>query len=50
MTSYEKIFEFAIENYGLISTDQARSLGIAPARLVDLAHNGKNYMMLKKEA
>ena len=41
MTSYEKIFEFAIENYGLISTDQARSLGIAPARLVDLAHRGR---------
>ena len=41
MTSYEKIFDFAIENYGLITTDQAKTLGIAPARLADLAHRGR---------
>lgn len=41
MTNYEKVFDFAIENYGLITTDQARTIGVSPARLVDLAHRGR---------
>ena len=41
MTNYEKIFDVAIDNYGLITTDQARKIGILPARLVDLAHRGR---------
>ena len=41
MTSYAKIFDVAIENYGLITTAMARRMGIAPGSLVDLAYRGR---------
>ena len=41
MTTYQKIFDEAIENYGLITTSMARKMGIAPGALVDLAYRGR---------
>ena len=41
MTAYTRIFESAIENYGLITTSMARKIGILPGTLVDLAYRGR---------
>lgn len=41
MTAYNRIFEEAIENYGLITTSRAQKIGIAARTLVDLAHRGR---------
>lgn len=41
MTAYNRIFEEAIENYGLITTSTARRMGIVPGTLVDLARRGR---------
>lgn len=41
MTAYNRIFDVAIENYGLITSSCARTLGIPAGTLVDLAHRGR---------
>jgi predicted transcriptional regulator of viral defense system len=41
VTAYNRIFDEAIENYGLVTTSMARKLGIAPGTLVDLAYRGR---------
>lgn len=41
MTSYEKIWDTAEDNHGVITSAQAKKLGVKPASLVSLATNGK---------
>jgi len=41
MNSYDIIYEYAADNYGLISSNEAKSLGISNVELVKLAHRGK---------
>lgn len=41
MTNYNKIFDVAVENHGLITSEQAKKLGIPLGRLADLAHRGR---------
>lgn len=41
MTAYQKIFDEAIGNYGLITVAQAKALGITNETLVKLAHRGR---------
>lgn len=41
MTSYEKIWDVAEDNHGVITTAKARALGVGPAALVSMATNGK---------
>ena len=41
MTAYNRLFDEAIENYGLVTTAKARELGISPGTLVDLAYRGR---------
>ena len=41
MTTYNRIFDAAIENYGLVTTSMARKMGIEPGALVDLAYRGR---------
>ena len=41
MTTYNRIFDVAVENHGLITSEQAKELGIQPGRLADLAHRGR---------
>lgn len=41
MTTYNRIFDFAVENHGLITTEQAKDLKIKQGRLADLAHRGR---------
>ena len=41
MTSYEKIWDTAEDNHGVITTAQARRLGVKPAALVSMATNRK---------
>ncbi len=41
MTAYNRIFDVAIENYGLITSSCARTMGIPVGTLVDLAHRGR---------
>ena len=40
MTSYEKIWDTAEDNHGVITSAQAKELGVKPAALVSLATNG----------
>ena len=46
VTAYNRIFDEAIENYGLVTTSMARRLGIAPGTLVDLAYRGRLMLNL----
>lgn len=41
MTNYGKIFEYAIDNHGLVTTSAAHAMGISSKTLVDLAHRGR---------
>ena len=41
MTSYEKIWDTAEDNHGVITSAQARRLGVKPAALVSMAVNRK---------
>lgn len=41
MTYYENIYEHAVDNHYLVSTDDARELGIPPVELAKLAKRGK---------
>ena len=41
MTSYEKIWDTAEDNHGVITSEQARRLGVKPAALVSMAQNRK---------
>ena len=41
MTSYEKIWDTAEDNHGVITSAQARRLGVKPAALVSMASNRK---------
>jgi predicted transcriptional regulator of viral defense system len=41
MTNYERIYEFAADNYGLITSAQAKSIGIPNIELVKLAQRGR---------
>lgn len=41
MTSYEKIWDTAEDNHGVITSAQAKRLGVKPAALVSLATNRK---------
>ena len=41
MTSYEKIWDTAEDNHGVITSAQARRLGVKPAALVSMATNRK---------
>ncbi len=41
MSYYDDIYEFAVDNHYLITTDDATSLGIPPVELAKLAYRGK---------
>jgi len=41
MSIYDKIYETAIDFYGLITADEAKNIGIPNIELVKLAHRGK---------
>ena len=41
MSSYDVIYEYAADNYGLITSSVAKTLGIPNVELVKLAHRGK---------
>lgn len=41
MSYYDVIYEYAADNYGLITTDAARELGIPGIELVKLSHRGR---------
>ena len=41
VTTYNRLFEEAIDNYGLVTTSMARKMGIEPGVLVDLAYRGR---------
>lgn len=41
MTSYDKLYDEAIGNYGLITVRQAKAMGITNASLVKLAERGR---------
>ena len=41
VTTYNRLFEEAIENCGLVTTSMARKMGIEPGALVDLAYRGR---------
>ena len=41
MTYYDRIFEEAIGNYGLITSSQAKAIGIPSVELVKLAQRGR---------
>lgn len=41
MTSYQKIWDVAEDNHGVITSAQAKALGVPAAALVSLATNGK---------
>lgn len=38
---YEALWDVAVEQYGYVTTDDARALGIQPRRLVDLEQRGQ---------
>ena len=41
MSIYDRIYEVAADHYGLITTDEAKVVGIPNIELVKLAHRGK---------
>ena len=41
MTFYERIFDEAIGNYGLVTSAEAKRIGVPPIELVKLAQRGK---------
>ena len=41
MTYYDDIYERAVENYYLISTDEAKDIGVPPVELAKLANRGR---------
>ena len=41
MNNYDIIYEYAADNYGLITSSKAKMLGISNVELVKLAHRGK---------
>jgi hypothetical protein len=41
MTNYDIIYEYAADNYGLITSSKAKALGIPNVELVKLAHRGR---------
>jgi len=41
MKNYDVIYEYAADNYGLITSSEAKSLGIPNVELVKLAHRGR---------
>jgi predicted transcriptional regulator of viral defense system len=41
MTNYDTIYEYAADNYGLITSSEAKTLGIPNVELVKLAHRGR---------
>ena len=41
MKNYDAIYEYAADNYGLITSSEAKTLGIPNAELVKLAHRGR---------
>ena len=41
MKNYDTIYEYAADNYGLITSIEAKKLGISNVELVKLAHRGK---------
>ncbi len=41
MSTFDKIYEIAADQYGLITTDEAKDLGIPNIELTKLAHRGK---------
>jgi predicted transcriptional regulator of viral defense system len=41
MKNYDNIYEYAADNYGLITSSVAKSLGIPNVELVKLAHRGR---------
>lgn len=41
MTNYEEIYEYAADNFGLITSAEAKELGIPNIELVKLAHRGR---------
>ncbi|MDR2571689.1 MAG: type IV toxin-antitoxin system AbiEi family antitoxin domain-containing protein [Oscillospiraceae bacterium] len=41
MTNYDKIYEYTADNYGLITSSEAKTLGIPNVELVKLAHRGR---------
>ena len=41
MINYDIIYEYAADSYGLITSSEAKMLGIPNVELVKLAHRGK---------
>ncbi|MCL1830989.1 MAG: type IV toxin-antitoxin system AbiEi family antitoxin domain-containing protein, partial [Oscillospiraceae bacterium] len=41
MTNYANIYEYAADNYGLITSTEAKKLGIPNVEIVKLAHRGR---------
>ena len=41
MKNYDAIYENAADNYGLITSSEAKTLGISNVELVKLAHRGR---------
>ena len=41
MKNYDAIYEYAADNYGLITSSEAKTLGIPNVELVKLAHRGR---------
>ena len=41
MSYYETIYEYAADNYGLITSGKARDLGVSNMKLVKLSHRGR---------
>ena len=45
MKNYDAIYEYAADNYGLITSSAAKTLGIPNVELVKLAHRGRLYRL-----
>ena len=41
MTYYDDLYEHAVDNYYLVTTDDANNLGIPPVELAKLAKRGR---------
>ena len=41
MTNYNKLYEIAADNYGLITNEQAHDIGVSTRNLNDMARRGR---------
>ena len=45
MKAYDLIYEVASENYGLMTTDMAREIGVSSMALVMLENEGESFVL-----